>query len=238
MRSVDRIAQDRCREWIDLGHDLGDILEQSSAGAAVVEQRQALGGPVRIARPGRTRKRGESLCEALAVCGRCSMHRMVTVGELEGGGDEGVRENGRRISQRAEQFEQSRARRQVLTGEHSFGRPSAFLFGEVLQDQLILRGKVLVQRALGYACGAVQIIDPGGVEALLREQLSRGLEDPAPGTASERRFAPHYGARRLARAAVKLDQLTAHMDDALNRGENRQSGKYVNGRCQQVEVPE
>src|ERR1700742_1381005 len=72
--------------------------------------------------------------------------------------------------------EESFAGREVGAVEH-LGQDVGIELAQVLGDQLVLAGEVLVKRALGHLSRRAELVHAGAVDAVVAEQLPRGLED-------------------------------------------------------------
>src|SRR3954447_9443915 len=138
---------------------------------AVQEQRQLLAELLGVGGAGLAGRRSEPRRKGLLVVAGEQAGRMLRVLDLDGGPDE--RTQGRVD---VEDSEEPLAGCEVGAVE-DLGQKVGIEPAQVLGDELVLAGEVLVQRALGHLCRCAELVDAGGVDALVEEKALRRAED-------------------------------------------------------------
>lgn len=159
-------------------------------GGAVQQQRQLLPEAFRVGGTGLPGGLGQPRGDGLLVLAGQFARGMLGVGDLHGSVDKGAQ--GRRVVGERQRVLECReepfAGSQVGAFEH-LGHGVGVEPPQVLGDQLVLAGEVLVRGALGDLGHRAELVHPGVVDALLAEQLLRRGQDalsrpPAPAPAA------------------------------------------------------
>src|SRR6185437_394463 len=120
---------------------------------------------------------GEAGCDGFLVVACVPGGGVLGVVEFDGGGDVGARGGG---GGDVEGGEKPLAGREVSAVEHA-GQDGGVEPAQVLGDELVLAGEVLVGRALGHLGRGAELVHASAVDALLAEQLLGRAEDALAG---------------------------------------------------------